>query len=297
MKKQLLIAAVAASMTSAAIADISITGAAKVNITDGVTKVEGDLSVVGKSGATSVVTNISLDSAHNEYSTTDTTPATTVKRIVEDVYATTSIAGINVKAGSYRSGKSELDKTSAPKARYELSTNVGPAKVAFEDNGNTTAVTVAADISGVALKHKVSGADHDSSETWVSGSFAGVNLSWNKENPNGDNNDHIAWSVDTDVNGIGLKYVKIDSDTTTDTDGYVTKDNIAEGSAIGISASVAGNAVTFKKIKTKATQNAADVDTNKIIVTRSIAGATVEGTYTDNEGDSDSLDLEIAVKF
>ena len=292
MKKQLLIAAVAASMTSAAIADISITGAAKVNITDGVTKVEGDLSVVGKSGATSVVTNISLDSAHTEYD-----PEATVKRIVEDVYATTSIAGINVKAGSYRSGKSELDITSAPKARYELSTNVGPAKVAFEDDGTTTAVTVAADISGVSLKHKVSGADHNSSETWVSGSFAGVNLSWNKENPTGDNNDHIAWSVDTDVNGIGLKYVKIDSDTTTDTDGYVTKDNIAEGSAIGISASVAGNAVTFKKIKTKATQNAADVDTNKIIVTRSIAGATVEGTYTDNEGDSDSLDLEIAVKF
>jgi hypothetical protein len=62
MKKQLLIAAVAATMTSAAMADISITGGMKVNYksieTAGVNansiSHETDLQVTGKSGATTV---------------------------------------------------------------------------------------------------------------------------------------------------------------------------------------------------------------------------------------------------
>ncbi len=62
MKKQLLIAAVAATMTSAAFADISLTGSMKVNYkntdtngspVDTVTQ-EGDLVITGTNGGTKV---------------------------------------------------------------------------------------------------------------------------------------------------------------------------------------------------------------------------------------------------
>ena len=89
MKKQLLIAAVAASMTSVAMADISINGSSKVNAKGGDYSMEADVTVTGKSGDTSGVAQIGLDNSNT----------------VEQLYATSSIAGVAVKAGTWKGGK------------------------------------------------------------------------------------------------------------------------------------------------------------------------------------------------
>ena len=272
MKKQLIAAAVAATMTSVAMADISITGSTKANVTNGNAAIEADLKVVGKSGDTSVVTNFSLD-----------------QNTVEDLYLTTSIEGVKIKAGSYRSGKSELDKTTDASARYNLSTTMGGITATYEATSSSHDLTLGGTVAGVSIKHKMN--QDDSTETWVSGSAAGVDLSWNQEEAANGNQD-TAIVASASMNGIGVKYVKIDSDTGTPTDGYVTKSNsVKDATAVGISTSMAGNTVTFKAIDVDSK------DSNKVIITRPLAsGATFEATYTDADA-GDSLDLELAVKF
>jgi len=286
MKKQLLIAAVAASMTSVAMADISITGSTKANVLDGAPSIEADLKITGKSGDSSLVANIALDSG------VDT--GNQAGDMVEDLYVTTSLMGVNAKAGAYRSGKSELDQTSAaPSARYNLSTTVSGVTATYEATKDTHDLTLGGTVAGVSIKHKMK--QNDDTETWVSGSFGGVNLSWNQEHTDSGDKDDTAISIDTTMNGVTAKYVKIDSDTGTVSDGYVGKfdlDANEDASAFGLSTAVAGNTVTFKKIEI------ADADSNKIIINRPLGnGATFEAIYTDKDAADDTLDLELAVKF
>jgi len=304
MKKQLLIAAVAATMSVSAMADISIAGSAKANSINGVVSIESDLVITGKSGDTSVVAKISLDSGMNAGTsatntftatgTADTAGGTPTDAIVEDLYLTTSFEGVNIKIGEYRSGASELDQTSsAATTRYNLSTTMSGITVAYEATAGASDVALSGTVAGVSVSHKIKSSDD--TETTVSGDLAGVSLTWNNEHTDsGDKND-TAITVSTDFNGVGVKYVKIDSDTGTVSDGYVGKfdlDANQEASAFGISTSLAGNTVTLKKIDIN------DVDSTKIVINRALAsGATFEAVYTDNDGSNDVLDLELAVKF
>ena len=283
MKKQLIAAAVAATMTSVAMADISITGSTKANVLDGAPSIEADLKITGKSGDSSLVANIALDSG------VDT--GAQAGDMVEDLYLTTSVEGVKIKAGAYRSGKSELDQTSAtPSARYNLSTTMGGITATYEATHSSHDLTLGGTVAGVSIKHKMK--QNDDTETWVSGSAAGVDLSWNQEETDSTGNQDTAIVASTSVSGIGVKYVKIDSDAGTATDGYVTKaTGVKDATAVGISTSMAGNTVTFKGIEVDG------VDSQKVIVNRKLtSGATFEATYTDADA-GDTLDLELAVKF
>jgi len=284
MKKQLLIAAVAATMATASMADVSITGSAKANVNNGNASIESDLKITGKSGDSTLVANLSLDNGTGNND-----------QIVEDLYVTSSFQGVNMKVGQYRSGKSELDQTGSTTSRYNLSTSVGPVSIAYEALEDNHDLTIGGEMAGVSVKHKMK--KNDDSETWVSGSFAGVNVAWNQEHTNtGDLND-TAITVSTEMNGVTATYVAIDAESTAVvSDGYVGKFSLAAGkdaSAFGLKTSVAGNTVEFKAIEI------ADVDSTKVILTRPLAsGATFEATYNDSDTDSlDSLDLELAVKF
>ena len=305
MKKQLLIAAVAASMSSVAMADISIAGSAKANVLDGVSSIEADLKITGKSGATSVVANISLDSGMNAGSATDgtftatgtadTSTSSVTDAIVEDLYLTSSFEGVNIKVGEYRSGKSNLDYTSsAASTRYNLSTTMGGVTAAYEATSAAHSLTLGGTVAGVSVKHKMS--QNDDTETWVSGSMSGVNVSWNQEKDDSASANNTALEVSTEVSGVTATYVKIDTDAGTDTDGFFGKTFVAAGkdaTGFALATSVAGNKVTFKSL------DVAGLDSTKVIVNRVLAsGATFEATYTDKAGDAkDTLDLELAVKF
>ena len=287
MKKQLLIAAVAATMSVSAMADISISGSAKANSKNGVASIESDLKITGKSGDTTVVANIALDSG------VDT--GSQAGDMVEDLYLTTSFQGVNIKAGTYRSGKSDLDVTDAtPSARYNLSTTMGGIKLAYEAKAATSDIAISGTIAGVAVSHKIKSSDD--TETTISGSVSGVNLKWNQEHTDSGDTNNTAVTVSTEFGGVTATYVKVDTDTAQAMDGYIgtaTVNAASDASALGLSTSVAGNTLTFKKININST------DSTKIILTRPLAsGATFEATYNDSDTDSeDFLDFELAVKF
>jgi len=283
MKKQLLIAAVAATFTSVAMADIAISGAAKFNSKDGVYSHEADLTIAGKSGDTGVTANISLDSGTN---------GAAVAVTVEDLYVTTSVAGVKVKMGGWRSGKSELGQTSTTVSeRVNVSTTFGGLSLAYEDLGSKNSTTIGGSLAGVAVSHKIESTD--ATETKASGSIGGVSVKIHSKEAAAGTTD-TSTTLSTEVQGVTLTYSRIDSDTTTSTDGYITKDTgVASAEAIGIATSISGNTVQFKSI------TVGTVDSTKVIVTRALgAGATFEATYNDSDTNADDyLDIELAVKF
>jgi len=285
MKKQLLIAAVAATFTSVAMADIAISGAVKMNAKDGVYSHEADMTIAGKSGDTSVTANISLDDG--------ATTGTKVAIKVEDLYMTTSVAGVSVKMGGWRSGKSELGTTSTTVTeRVNVSTTFGGLSLAYEDTGTANSTTIGGSLAGVSISHKIN--QDTSTETKASGTMGGVSIAaHSKESAASATN--TAVTLSTEVQGVTLTYVTLSNDSTISTDGFMGAQSVTGGtdaSAFGISTSIAGNTVKFKAITNGST------DTNKVIVTRALgAGATFEATYADKDLVDATLDLELAVKF
>ena len=286
MKKQLLIAAVAATMTSVAMADISISGAVKMNSTDGNYTHEADMTIAGKSGDTTVTANLSLDdkAAASAGITNDIQ--------IEDLYMTTAIAGVKVKMGGWRSGKNELRKTGGITERVNVSTSFGGLSLAYEDTGASNSTTIGGSLAGVSVSHKIN--QDTSTETKASGTMGGVSIAaHSKESAASETN--TAVTLSTEVQGVTLTYVTLSNDATISTDGFMGAQTITAGkdaSAFGIATSIAGNSVSFKAITN------GSVDTNKVIVTRALgAGATFEATYSDTDNVDASLDLELAVKF
>jgi len=161
MKKQLLIAAVVASMTSVAMADISISGSG------GDYTMKADVTLTGKSGDTTVTANLSLDG----------TPSVSV----EDLYVTTSVSGVNVKMGTWRSGKSELGTASTTVTeRVNVSTTFGGLSLAYEELGASNSTTIGGSLAGVKLTRALgAGATFEATytETKASGSMGGVSVS------------------------------------------------------------------------------------------------------------------------
>ena len=274
MKKQLFIAAIAATFTSVAMADIAISGAVKMNSKDGVYNHEADLFITGKSGDTSVSAGLAMDG--NAIA-------------IENMYMKTTVAGVSVKMGQWKSGKNELNITDAASERVNVSTSFGGLSLAYEDTGSGNSTTIGGSLAGVKVSHKVKSSD--ATETKASGSIGGVAVKVHSKESNG--NTDTSTTLTTEVQGVTLTYSRIDSDTTTATDGYIGKGTVTTADAIGIKTSISGNTVQFKSITMGTT------DSSKVIVTRSLgAGATFEATYNDSDVDSeDYLDLELAVKF
>jgi hypothetical protein len=280
MKKQLLIAAVAASMTSVAMADISISGSSKVNAVGGEYSMEADMTITGKSGDTSVVAALGLDGDNS------------ASNIVEQLYATSSIAGVSVKVGTWKSGKGELGKNVAGDTRISASTSFGGINLNYEDRNATggTSTKISGEIAGVALSYKAKAGN--TSETTASGSMGGVSASFHTKD-NAAAADQTSVTLSTEVQGVTLTYVDIDAvGNATASDGFFgANDAITKATGLALSTTVAGNKVTFKSLEI----NGGDVD--KLIVTRALAsGATFEATYVDKAA-GDSLDLELAVSF
>jgi hypothetical protein len=116
------------------------------------------------------------------------------------------------------------------------------------------------------------------------------------------------------MQGVTLTYAEVDVDTANQgtSDGFfggvaavaaVTEavgvtavaanaNPMRDASGFGIKTSMAGNTLNLKSYSV-GTQ-----DFTKVVVTRALAnGATVEGTYTDKDSVSTTMDLELRVKF
>jgi hypothetical protein len=315
MKKQLLIAAVAATMASVSMADISISGAGKINYTNtdkdlateqdtDVIKMEFDLKVAGKSGDTGITLNFGgMDSAAKAAVTTFN---------LEDAYISTKVGDIAIKAGQWDNGNNSL-RASSRTTKASLSTTVGGVKIAYEGaNEADESVKVSGSIAGVALSYKEKVGGDDVS---VSGSFQGVSISYLGLNSDTANKDRSLVTVSGEVSGVSVKYstAEADSSATIDGDTWMGDFEGATGayalsagqdvSSFELKTAVAGNTVAFRHTSIDGVSGE-DTSFNKVILTRPLSnGTTFEATLTDLDDDGSTttdgttIDLELSVKF
>ena len=322
MKKQIVAAAGAATMSSVALADISITGATKINytateydnsVTSNAVKNETDVKITGKNGDTTVVISIEADDADNgsSYSGLD----------LEDVYMTTKVGDITVKAGDWDNGNNFLRASSRSNNQLELGTTMGPIGITYwSGHGDADdKITLKTDLGGVGLKYVSQAKD---SELVASANVAGIGVTYHLDNNDTANTDKSSIELTGKLGDFGVKAVRIDTDSGAVADGdtwagdfegttsgaYESHEG-ANVTAIEVSTNMAGNGVRFIHTKVDAlagstSAGSADADANKVVITRPLAsGATFELTYTSQDvsgntaESSDSLDLELAVKF
>ncbi|MBT3447080.1 MAG: hypothetical protein HN441_04125 [Candidatus Thioglobus sp.] len=323
MKKQLLIAAVAATMGTAAIADISITGSAKVNYTqtdnalstsqdtDKVSN-EMDLKVKGTNGDTAVVINFGAMDGGDNGSTTDSVMD------VEDTYLTTTVAGISIKTGQYDNGNNLMRASSRNAGRFSASKEISGVTVGFfAGNADDEEVSASTTISGVKVSAKAIAGGNGGEEYKVSGDLAGVTYAYHTNRSNTADSDRTTLRLDTTVAGVTLTYAQAEADTAAvidgdswfgDFEGNTTGNmdaNVGDDiKGFGAKMALAGNTVQVRHVEVDSDTANEGLDINKLIVTRALANSTTfELTYTDedseNVADADkaTLDLELAVKF
>jgi hypothetical protein len=321
MKKQLLIAAVAATMTSVAFADISITGGTKVNYTtvdfDGTADStnnfnhEVDLAITGKNGDTTVV--LKLGNLETSAGSTGVD--------IEDSYLTTKVGDVSIKAGTWDNGNNALRASGRSESKLSTSTTMGGLTFTYNASSAAGSVNDTMTVAGAMSGVKASYEDTDAGETVkLSTSVAGMNVSYLAINSDTAASDRAVVEVSGSFGGMGVKIAQASADASTriESDSWMgdfETGNAAEATAydlglgqdvtsVELSTSMAGNSVKF--INTSVDGGAVantDMSFNKIIITRPLAnGTTFEATYTDLDdsvaaNDSSTLDLELAVKF
>jgi hypothetical protein len=319
MKKQIIAAAVAASVSAVALADISITGAAQVNYTNTETAGvahdgnkfthESSLKVTGKTGDTTFVMGFGGGALDNTSATQDTTAHDTFN--AEDVYMQTSVAGVSVKAGQWDNGNNALRASSRANGKLQLGTKVGDINVGFltsSAGASAEEFTLGTSLGGVAVSYtkKIAG------ETIkASGSIGGVNVSYLGLPSDAANQDKDYVELSTKVGDVDVKIghanadsgVNISGDTWIGDYESTTLSNGQDVTAVELKTSMAGNTVAYRNI-TVDDVAANDMDINKFIVTRPLAsGATMEVTYTSTDDDNtstantDVFDVELRVAF
>jgi len=242
MKKQLIAAAVAATMSAVAMADISITGDAKYEydhtedanaVKSNTGNTEMHINFAGKTGDTGVVAKFELDTSGDNGAGID----------LEDMYMTTKVGDIDVKAGNWASGTGgllgELEEGGRAQNKIDLRTKVGGVTIyagnsdkeaAEAGNTGTASTTDAADgdtllngnmyagvvmsVAGNTIEFKKNSDTRDS--YGIKGSIQGVNYRY--EAMDNDATSTVAAGdasyieLDTTVSGVKLQYAAIDTD-------------------------------------------------------------------------------------
>ena len=334
MKKQLLIAAVAATMSVSAMADISITGSANVKMnakelsTGGTTEgssMNMDIDFAAKNGGTAVYAHLDIDDA-GTVGTTGNTGSVTVDKL----WMTTSIGSVNVKAGDFSSCVGSVEGIQACTTtdnKIGLSTNVGDFKVGYtksmNDSSAADSITLSGTVAGLGVKIK------DSEDTYtnfsVKGDLAvGTGTGFYAEMMNRDaaDSDVTLLAAHTVVNGVTLKAADYSADATSVTNALNTGDirplgssligdyhtaaagtmaTIKDATLFGANMDVAGNNVNIVVGEyDNATVNG--LDFADIVVTRKLAsGATLDVSYgtfdTSASADTTNYGAILNVKF
>ena len=326
MKKQLIAAAVAATMTSVAIADISITGATKVNYTttdydnntsSNAVKNETDIKITGKNGDTTVVIALEMDDTDSATaSEQEGTGATGSGVDLEDVYLTTKVGDIALKVGDWDNGNNFVRGSDRANNKLNASTTIGGLGLSFDSgHAGTDKVTVSTEIGGINLKYANQVKDN---EVTVSTTMGGIGINYFGDLNNTANTDRQSVELTGTFGDVGVKVVSIEAESaaTITSDSWAGDFEGASGAfdleagmdvmAVQLSTQMAGNKVAFTHTSVDKDTKTADKDRtiNKVVVTRPLAsGATFELTYSDVTEDAtaansyNQLDLELSVAF
>jgi hypothetical protein len=330
--KKLIAAAVATSVSAIAIADVSIGGNANYEYfsttvgsdTTYTADTEVNLNVKGKTGDTGVVLNIEFN---NHGDVASSAGAGNVD--VEDMYLTTKIGDIDVKAGHYASGTTalagEIEAGGRSTDKVTLSTNVGGWTIGYAVAESTTmqgdgaSVSASGTISGVKVQLK----EQSDSATYVgvAGSLAGIDYRLENKDADAANSDVFFGDISTKVGDMTVGYTVIDADSAgkitegdsgilglsvngADSETLTTRGITATGATqFRISAPMAGNTISAK-IGTIDDGIAAgtDVDFTELKLTRKLAsGATLNLIFDDYDSaagvTTEVIELDLSVSF
>jgi len=328
MKKTLLAAAVASTVTSFAMADISITGDAKFeydhhdtgSATSNTTATEMHINVVGKQGDTSVVIKTEIDSHGQSGATFD----------IEDNYITTKVGDVSVKAGNYASGTSgllgEIEEGSRATNKVDLRYNLGGVTLytGNKGTGGSSSLGVEGDSKidnnmYAGAQFKVAGQNievkknSDTKDSWgIKGSVSGVDYRYEASDDDTDGDTSFVM-IQTKLAGVTVQYAALDADATagleeTDSSIFAQEAALSSGNATGqqqiaVSTAVDGTTLTAKSgTIEKGLSSGADQDYIMLSASRPLAsGATLVVTYNDNDtstsASTENLEVELNVKF
>jgi len=329
MKKQIIAAAVAATTSAIALADVSISGNANYeyfsttdnNDTTYTADTEVNLNFRGKNGDTGVVLDVEFNN-HGAVSTAGNVD-------VENMYLTTKIGDIDVKAGHYSSGTTalggEIDAGGRATDKLSLSTNVGGWTVGYAVSestsiqGDEASVSLAGTINGVKVQLK----EQSDSATYVGvqGSLAGIDYRLENKDADAASSDVFFGDISTKIVDMTVGYTVLDADSAgkiqegdsgilglsvngADSSTISGRGTNATGAAqFRISAPMAGNTISAK-IGTIDDGIAAgtDVDFTELKLTRPLAsGATlavIMDDYDSAAGETtEVIEIDLSVKF
>ena len=335
MKKQIIAAAVAASVSAVAMADISISGNANYewfSTTTGsanavyTTDTEINLNIRGKNGDTTVVADIEIDNHGDGDSAID----------VENTYISTKVGDVSVKAGNYSSGTSalggEIDAGGRATNKVSLSTNMAGWTVGYAQDGETvnndgSSISASGKVGDVSVRIKE--ASDTATYVGLSGALAGINYRIDNKDADAANSDVLFVDVSTKVGGATVGYSVLDADSagkitegdsslfglsinhvdsttiTAGTSGTASaRGNVATGaSQLRVSAPMAGNTLSAK-IGTieDGLGTGSDLDFTELKLTRALAsGATLNIVYDDYDNSTSAskevIEIDLSVKF
>ena len=273
MKKLIALSAAAVMASSAAMADVAISGSASVAYDDGGAAASGTtydaaLSIVGTSGGTTVTVGWDLEA--DTITGIDLATSIGPVSIAADMWNedTSDTVGTDDGDGDARVIIADGTDTSVT---VSLDVPVGDLTIALDDSGD---ITLSGTFAGVTISHTIQdGAD----STTGSASIAGMDISLT--NDGGDS----TWSIGTTVSGIALT---LNSDTDI-TAAFGLAGNTLTVSHVGKVDLVAETATHYYTA-------AADAYTTVAITRDLTSGATLTATYSSKD---DSLTLKAAVSF
>jgi hypothetical protein len=317
MKKQLLIAAVAATMGTAVIADISITGNAEYKYTHSVNSAN---STNPNSASTEV--NIKIKGSHGdttvyldqEFKASSADGAGATGLDVENMYLKTKVGPVSVTAGNWTGGleanTGQILENSRSTNKLSVSIPAGPVKVGFwttPGTGTSDGFTVSGSVAGVNISVKESSNSY--TDVNVSGEIQGVSYRLDNYDADATARDAFYGMVSKKFGDVTLTVNHIeakDGASFTETDGVFDAfdgDTVTRKvTRVAASTSLAGNSVTLAA-QSSTEDNGSDNDSVKVTVSRALdAGMVVKGTFqsADNvtaDGDTDTATLELDVSF
>ena len=265
MKKQLLIAAVAATLGTSAMADISITGDALMRYANTENGTAADtnsldqrirLKTVGTSGDTKVVMGLRTDNDDDQTSratggTSATTGSATTGLEVDYRFLTTKVGPVNVKVGDWwettglglvRKGQKANSNTTG--SAYNLSTTVANVDLSVQGTtgAGSTTVGAATEIAGWKI-----GVEHDNTnltgytDVTVQGTIGPVSIAAEKYDSDAEDNKADAGLVHVfgKVGGVTLHAAYAEWEN----DANGRRDNNSKFSPLGVSVLGSANGV------------------------------------------------------
>jgi hypothetical protein len=273
MKKLIALSAAAVMASSAAMADVAISGSASVSYDDNgssasSTSYDADLSIVGTAGATTVTIGLDVDAGASVTGVDLSTSIGPITIAADMFNATEDTASSDDEDGTRKASAAENVDTSIT---VSLDVPVGDMTVALDDSGD---ITLSGTFAGVTISHTI---QDGSDSTTGSASIAGMDISLT--NDGGDS----TWSIGTTVSGVTL-----------------TLDSENDVSAVF---GLAGNTLTVTHNGARAIvaattthwSTAAVAAYSTVAISRDLtSGATLTATYSSSD---DSLTLKAAVSF